>query len=236
MRSLPLPADLSALLDIALRFSTHFIPAEELSVGGGSPLAARWKHRLSLDIGLTVFRFAVTRQAASRHLLFFSLIDADEKLHSGYLRADLAHVQCQDQTHSFSWLFAPPLTAAPLSRESDPRHGLPMDYSAEILAKKLYYRMGEHGRYLPRDIYDLAWASVHEPLTFAESASILIPQQRSQVSRHLRSLPPDAMLRTGSSELLNPADRTLAGEAPSTLAGALDRIPGSEDGPCAPSR
>ena len=236
MRSLPFPADLSALLDIAFRFSTHFIPSEELSVGSGSPFAARWKHRHSFEIGLTVPRFAVTRKAASRHNLFFSLIDGDEKLHSGYLRADLAHVKCQDQTHSFSWLFAPPLTAAPLSRESDPRHGLPMDSSAEILARKLYCRMGEHGSYLPRDIYDLAWASIHDPVTFAVSASILIPQQRSQVTRHLLSLPPDAMLQTGSSELLNPADRTLAGEAPSTLAGALDRIPGPEDGPCAPSR
>lgn len=236
MRSLPLPADLSALLDIAFHFSTKFIPAEELSVGGGSVLAARWRHRHSFDIDLTVSRLAVTRRAASRPNLFFSLIDADEKLHSGYLRADLAHVQCQDQTHSFSWLFAPPLTAAPLSQESDPRHGLPMDSSAEILARKLYYRMGEHGRYLPRDVYDLAWASIHEPATFAESASILIPQQRSQVTRHLRSLPPDAMLQRGSSQLLNPEDRTLAGEAPITLAGALDRIPSPEDGPCDPSR
>ena len=236
MRSLPLPADLSALLDTAFRFSTQFIPAEELSVGDGSVLAARWKHRRSFDIDLTVSRLAVSRRAASRPNLFFSLIDADEKLHSGYLRADLAHVQCQNQTHSFSWLFAPPLTAAPLSRESDPHHGLPMDSSAEILARKLYYRMGQHGRYLPRDIYDLAWASIHHPATFAEAAYILIPQQRSQVTRHLRSLPPDAMLRTGSSELLNPADRTLASEAPGTLAGALDRIPGPEDGPCDPSR
>ncbi|MDE0627143.1 MAG: hypothetical protein OXH99_12150 [Bryobacterales bacterium] len=111
-----------------------------------------------------------------------------------------------------------------------------MDSSAEILARKLYYRMGEHGSYLPRDIHDLAWASIHEPVTFAVSASILILQQHSQVTRHLLSLPPDAMLQTGSSELLNPADGTLAGEAPSTLAGALDRIPGPEDGPRDPSR
>ena len=142
MPSLPLPADLSALLDIAYRFCTQFIPPAELSIGGGSVLAARWNHRESFNIDLTVSRFALTRQAASRPNLFFSLIDADEKLHSGYLRADLAHIQCQDQTQSFSWLFAHPLTASHLSQESDPHRGLPVDSSAEILAKKLFYLSG----------------------------------------------------------------------------------------------
>ena len=236
MPSLPLPADLSNLLDIAYRFSTQFIPAAELSIGGGSVLAARWNHRESFDIDLSVSRFAVTRHAASRPNLFFSLVEADEELHSGYLRADLAHVLCQDLTHSFSWLFAPPLTSSPLSQESDPHHRLPMDSSAEILAKKLYYRMGEHGRYLPRDLYDLAWASIHEPVTFAESASILIPHQRSQITRHLRSLPPNVMLQTRSEQLLNPADCTLADDAAITLANALEHIPSPEDGSCDRSR
>lgn len=230
MLPLPLPADLSALLDIAFRFSTRFIPAKELSIGGGSVLAARWKHLDSYDIDLTVSRFAVIRQAASQPDLFFSLIDADENLHSGYLRADLAHVQCQDQTHSFSWLFAYPLTGSPRSRESDPRHGLPMDSSAEILAKKLYYRMGQLGRYLPRDIYDLSWASVHETVAFAESASILVPQQCSQITRHFRSLQPNVMLQAGPEKLVNPADSALADNALITLANALDRIPSPADG------
>ena len=230
MPSLHLPPDLTALLDIAYRFCTQFIPPAELSIGGGSVLAARWNHRESFDIDLTVSRFALTRQAASQPNLFFSLIDADEQLHSGYLRADLAHVQCQDQTQSFSWLFAPSLTLSPLSQESDPHHGLPMDSSAEILAKKLFYRMSEHGRYLPRDIYDLAWASIYEPVTFTESASILIPQQRSLITRHLRSLPPNVMLQANPNQLLNPADCPLASQSPITLARALDRSSSPRDG------
>ena len=111
-----------------------------------------------------------------------------------------------------------------------------MDSSAEILAKELYYRMSEHGRYLPRDIYDLAWASIHEPVTFAESASILIPHQCSQITRHLRALPSNVMLQSGSNQLLNADDCALANEAAITLASALEQIPRPEDGLCDRSR
>ena len=160
-RELALPEGSRRIFDRGLPLVLEFIPAEHLLLGGGTALAARWQHRDSLDIDLftsrTTFAQAVYRQRAQ----FKARL---EELGSGRI-AMLGPDGCTFYVHGakVEVLSFPPLTHPSRSVDCTGSPSIALETSLEILAKKLHRRMIVHGRIVPRDLYDLAYARRFEP-------------------------------------------------------------------------
>ena len=81
---------------------------------------------------------------------------------------------------------------------------MPLETSAEILAKKLGYRMITHGQLVPRDLYDLAVARRHDPRALENAFQVLTTGELEDINTELRYLPADWM-KTHPQQLIDPA-------------------------------
>lgn len=148
---------LSELLPVVL----DLIPAERIVLGGGTALAARWRHRESFDVDLFVdpvtFHKNIYRRAAEcedrlAKLGFGRLATLDE--HGCHISHRAGKV---DIVGSF------PLTPNSRSRDLVVGAGIALETNTEVLAKKLHRRILGHGQIVPRDLYDFAFARRFEP-------------------------------------------------------------------------
>lgn len=160
-RELALPEGSRRIFDQGLPLVLEFIPAEHLLLGGGTALAARWQHRDSLDVELFTSRTTFTQAIYRQRAQFKARL---EELGSGRI-AMLGPDGCTFyvQGAKVEVLSFPPLTHPSRSVDRTGSPSIALETSLEILAKKLHRRMIVHGRIVPRDLYDLAYARRFEP-------------------------------------------------------------------------
>lgn len=222
---LNLPDDAEKLLLAAQPILAKFFKLKHLTIGGGSALSARWDHRRSFDVDLFTTKFGVTNRVHQR------LSELEEAIASQ--AAHLEHFCSLDRGEilfpdggSVSWLHAPRITKPGRSRQFEPHTGLAIETNAEILAKKLYFRIYANYDYLPRDLYDLAWAITHAPPRTMEAATrIFTSRDRNLLANSFIHLPADTMRAKGRNSLLSPRDPDLARNAITIIRDYFRRTP-----------
>ena len=151
------------------------------SLGGGTVLMLRFKHRLSKDIDL----FGYDAQWLA--LLSPRLNDRAAALASGY--SEQANtVKIVTARGDIDFVIAGDVVAAPVVREQTVVEGraISLDPTSEILAKKLFYRAAS---FTARDVYDLSAAidldpdAAREAVVAAASKSDLLLRRLGELAR-----------------------------------------------------
>lgn len=186
MAKLDLPTGPAELLEaVRVPLGHHLGGERELHLGGGTALAARWQHRHSTDVDLFV--------GASAFRVF--------REHEQQVRADLRSRSAGVQGFTVGFGHAriilagggevsvstsPPITPLPLSGDTVRGTDVPLETTAEILAKKLNYRMIRNGEIVPRDLYDIATAQRNAPAELEFALSTLRERHLRDISAELR--------------------------------------------------
>ena len=133
---------------------TAFTDRESYAVGGGSVLAARWKHRSSTDIDLFF--------NSSSGVCDVPLGQIKEHVTALHRQGEVDDLMvygngfsCQCPFGLMSLFDMPSLTEEPVSEERESVAGVRAENTAEILLKKIRARMIHNTDYLARDVYDL---------------------------------------------------------------------------------
>ncbi|MDE0101161.1 MAG: nucleotidyl transferase AbiEii/AbiGii toxin family protein [Bryobacterales bacterium] len=149
------------MLDSTRRLLAHFVREQDVLLGGGTALASRWRHRKSVDIDLFV-----DPSTYRRNILARSEECLDRLRQLGFLRLAAVGEEGIGLQHGggkVDIVACFPVTGHDRSRDVVAGTGIAVETNAEILAKKLHRRILGHGRILPRDLYDLAYARRFEP-------------------------------------------------------------------------
>ncbi len=188
MTEIDLPQGPRELFYAAYPLLDEYFGANAIFLGGGTALAARWHHRHSTDIDLFTDYVHYRTKLRGRDRQF---------------RKDLEQMLPELQTATFtpaicrlvlaggevSLVTSPSVTGLPRSDEIVRGTEVPLESSAEILARKLSYRMIDTATIIPRDLYDLACARFHDPEALSTAINTIIPENRQDLIRELRSLP-----------------------------------------------
>ena len=167
---------------------TAFIPAQHLSFGGGTVLAARWKHRISLDVDLfcepTTYGKLNPRERAG--------IEAAINEIGG---CGPSQTWCEDiatytEIHGIEATVLPGIIVIEPSKPTTlDGTWLALQGNAQILYGKIAWRMYESGEIAVRDSYDLACARMHDPQSLAQACSHVSPRVLATVSEVIKQLP-----------------------------------------------
>ncbi|MDE2793841.1 MAG: nucleotidyl transferase AbiEii/AbiGii toxin family protein [Gemmatimonadota bacterium] len=188
----------------------HLGGEHHITLGGGTALAARWAHRHSTDVDLFVDHDILVRLPASgfrddlaRH------IDGHAYLtfHLGLTRIVLPAGEITvDSSYS--------ITTRPRSVDTVRGTRIGVHTNAEILARKLGYRILGESAFLSRDLYDLAVARHQDPAALSTAFDTVHPPNLFIIQRGLSELDQATVVRDTRS-LLHPAH---PGEAADFLA------------------
>lgn len=200
MAELRLPSGPAELLQAVRKpLGYHLGGEHHLTLGGGTALAMRWAHRRSIDLDFTVdfavnarlpvsgFQTDIDRLTGKQGYVTFT---------PGLTRIDLPAGEITvDASDS--------LTRNP--RSADTIHGtrIPLHTNAEMLARKLGYRMLARGQYLSRDLYDLAVARQADPEALTTALATFHPDSLAALRRNLAQLD-QAHIVSQSPPLLDP--------------------------------
>lgn len=160
---LELPEVPGRILDEVLPFVLKFLPTDRILLGGGTALAARWRHRESFDVDLfvdpvTYHRYIYRRSRQCEDWLV--------KLDLGRFAAvgeEGCSICCEDGQVDIVACF--PISADCCSQDRVAGGRIGLESNVEILAKKLHRRILSQGQIVPRDLYDMAYARRFEPET-----------------------------------------------------------------------
>ena len=195
MAKLDLPAGPDELLEAVRKPLAHHLGAEHhMRLGGGTALAARWHHRHSTDVDLFVdpkdygelfrneqqFRTDLERHAPSAQNVV---------IEPGYARIVLM------DGGEISISTSPSLTSYPVSKDTVRGTSVPLEATAEILAKKLRYRMIQNAQILPRDLYDIAFARRSASVALHTALTTLKVEHLQDIDAELGYLRPGWMER-----------------------------------------
>ena len=178
-------------------------------MGGGTALAARWQHRHSTDVDLfaepgpyrhfhwnTGGQFTLDLTAAAP---VGRLVIGDEE----------AYISFQGRPGHVSVSFARGLPLDPRSSDTVSGTDLPLETTAEILAKKLRFRMARDKELLPRDLYDIAFARQMDPAALQTALDAVRTDQLGEIVEVFK----DHRIRSdhpGAAAVLSPSDPELA--------------------------
>jgi len=154
-----------------------------LMIGGGTALAARWNHRRSTDIDMVMAPESFRTAAAPLARLLKEVPGAQIRQGRGWLNGILPEGDVSITT-------AEALLAddGPLDRESV--FGLALEPTAQILARKLQYRMWGNGEFVARDLYDLCSGAVRNPHAVERALGVLDPYARTALADEIARLGP----------------------------------------------
>jgi len=188
------------------------LPVPEWTFGGGTVLMLRHRHRLSRDVDIFLHDAQVLPALSPR------LNPEAERLTADYSES-ATHVKLRLAGGEVDFIVAPRLLGlAPLPLEFEGRV-LAADPSAEIVAKKLFYRCA--GLQV-RDVLDLAVVLEGEP----EAAALLRPILRGRAAplrRRVETLAPTFATDAAELRLLPAGTAALAGAA-GVAAGFVDTL------------
>ena len=167
---------------------TAFISPQHLSLGGGTVLAARWSHRVSVDVDLfceptTYGRLSPVQRAG---------IEQAIKEIAGCAPAQ---TWCEDiaTCTEIRGIEATVLPGIIVIEPDQPTRlegtRLTLQSSAQNLYATIAWRMYEGGESAVRDTYDLACARMHDAQALAQTRSHASPRVLATVSEIIRQLP-----------------------------------------------
>lgn len=141
------PDDWLELAQIAFKIAdaAQIEVSSAFAFGGGTMLMSRMHHRLSRDLDIFL--------ADAQYLTFLSPRLNPAAEHYENYEESSHHVRIAVGDREIDFIVAPHLTSAPTRTQEILGRPVAVETTAEILAKKLFYR----GRTLkPRDVFDLA--------------------------------------------------------------------------------
>ena len=158
-----------------------------LSMGGGTVLQARWKHRVSTDADLfcdpMAYHNAVRSSVDALEGALRELADAPQRLLVDPMGL---YVEIGGVETTITPAFLP---VGERTRRMVPGTSIETWSSADILAGKLLYRLLDKGAVEPRDLYDLAAAAHQDPRALERAVGVLSRRQRRLVCKRLELLP-----------------------------------------------
>ena len=122
------------------------------------------------------------------------------------------HFLQEDRLGEVTLATSPPLTRLPASSDTVRNTVVHLEATAEILAKKLHYRMFLQGRLVPRDLYDLAIASDRDPGPLRSALSVVDTSDLQEIYTQLHSLP-ERWLANHRQPLIRPESQRAASSA-----------------------
>ncbi|MDE0524399.1 MAG: hypothetical protein OXH79_20840 [Boseongicola sp.] len=155
--------------------------SDDVRIGGGTALAARWRHRRSTDIVLCVAPDLLRRAGEDARTLAVEAGARSVRFGQGWLNGVFPEGE-------FRISATEPLLDAGSGVEREARFGLPLESVAEILARKLVLRFHEHGEYLSGDFYDLCTAAERDAASLEQALSALSSAGRGEIAREISGL------------------------------------------------
>ena len=158
-----LPGHLPVAVSNAAEFISRFLPLDEVVLGGGTVLAARWCHRYCADLD-----FFVTEHAFDRLYTVERRLEINRQLERLQATNALATHPDTGFMHDGMrfWLAATPVTvmrqsipSISTSGDIESQTGVTLESTADILYKKLIGRLVGWGSLVPQDVYDLMVAT-----------------------------------------------------------------------------
>jgi len=207
---LSLTGKVASVVETAFHVVSSIVPPQEISLGGGTALEARWRHRLSTDLDFF-------SHGEGTDLTFYEDLDKvvaclKEWESKGViqLQKDGAFAVRPNSPITFH-VDGVPITltrSKPFdsqSNEVEKRSGASLSPVRDILAKKLFHRVWEKRILTVRDAYDFAVSATQSPeeLRFAWDQ---LPQHAREVVVHDYGVG----VKSNSPPLLSPQDERLA--------------------------
>lgn len=167
----------------------EFFGADGYRMGGGTVLAALWRHRHSTDVDL----FA--EPSHYRAVLAGARLELERALVSrvpgvvperSWVEPEAVFLDCGGGEVTVSPL--PRLPGAPFPPRTVGSSRVPAEGIEEILGKKIRFRMLGEGSYLLRDLYDVAWAGREAPAVLERVLAAEGPRRLRQVAAELSTL------------------------------------------------
>ena len=218
MPDLPLPPGPDELLEaVRTPLARAFGGEHHLRLGGGTALAARWHHRHSTDVDLFV------EPDPYRHFQWntggrFTLdLTAAAPVDRLVIDDDGAYISFHGRAGHVSVAPARGLALDPRSPDTVRGTHVPFETTAEILAKKLRFRMARDKELLPRDLYDIAVARQRDPASLQIALDGLRTRQLAELEQVFKDHPGRARPQEDPSPLLAPSDPVLAERAPAIV-------------------
>ena len=184
------------LLALALEALDTLPPATNWTWGGGTALAIRFNHRISLDIDIFLTDAAAMRLLSPQRNAIVRAI-TDKWQEPGH------YLKLLRQEGEIDFIVSALRTEPGHEPWAFEGRNLPLETAAEVLAKKLYWR---GSRVLARDVFDLAAARLLDPDSLAEAvaasrdgarrAADEIARRYKRIAREL----PDAVNPTAAGE------------------------------------
>lgn len=189
-RVLVLPPVPAATLHHVENWLWEYLPRHKLTLGGGTVLAARWKHRESTDVDLFAPLDAFDHED-SRMTALAALVD--ERLRTGELIDAVVakrhlRLNLDKPAGELTVFTGHDATAHPVAAD-ETAAGFAVHSVQEILARKLRFRIHGLGDFTQRDFYDFAVAALVEPDSMASVLASFDPEANRAVAHELRREP-----------------------------------------------
>lgn len=204
MAELRLPKGPAELFEAVRETIAHHLGGEDqMLLGGGTALAMRWAHRHSTDVDLFTSRKAFGRLFANRESFEAAIHRRTDQAVNIHVQDDFARILLGDDGE-ISLFTTRPLTPDPRSDDLVDGTGVSLETNAEIIAKKVRYRMLRNATLVPRDLYDIAVSPRYDSGAFEEAVANIDTEQLEDLHDELRYLPRDWM-RFHDQQLVRPA-------------------------------
>lgn len=177
---LHLERTLTELLHSALAAFTELATVDELVLGGGTVLAARWQHRVSTDIDLFTSERVWSRM---KRTLAQAAFDWQRDGVVGRSQTFATFIQCElPDGRRFSLGGSDDCTSAPTAREVETTTGIRLHATSEILMRKIRARMVNDTAYVVRDAYDVVCSLALAPDALARAMATLEAEERAALA------------------------------------------------------
>ena len=234
MARLDLPTGPAELLDAVREPLGHHLGGEHrMCLGGGTALAARWRHRQSTAVDLVVHPADYEALFGSDQRFRADLERQARNARNIVIEPEFARIVLADGGE-ISVSTSPSLTAYPVSGDTVRGTNVPLETTAETLAKKLRYRLIQDAQIVPRDLYDIAFVRWNDHTALQTALWTLEVEHLHDIDTELGYLGPGWMKRHHQ-PLIAPISRHDAERAVGFVRGVLrshlrSRVPDRDRG------
>ena len=159
-------------------------------LGGGTVLAARWQHRVSMDIDLFTDHDRYRVQIASRRDEVADQLDAlVAQVGEGAVEVQRGWLRVHFPEGPVALMTIPRPTVRDAYTQWAYGTDIPTESTAEILARKLQSRILDLGVFTDRDLYDLLVAQEQDPEALRRVLASVTNAERATIASELRGLP-----------------------------------------------
>lgn len=162
---------------------------QNIRLGGGTALAARWAHRHSTDVDL--FVEPDPYMELYRNYQRFSKAVERHTSNVEHVGVGLGYTLIMLREGEITVVSTPSLTSQGISSDTVRGTSISLETNAEILAKKLAHRVAHYHIFVPRDLYDIAAARRLDPEALDTALATIPPPSLDDVRKHLDLLPHD---------------------------------------------